>query len=90
VQRTGIDLSAAFVATVNAEMKVGGLEEAITVTARTPTVDTKSVNQQRTVSRDVIDALPTAKTFGALGALIRAWSSTAPTSEDRPATSARR
>ena len=62
VQRAGIELSAAFVATVNAEMKVGGLEEAITVTARTPTVDTKSVTQQRSVSRDVIDALPTAKT----------------------------
>src|SRR5688572_19018040 len=70
VQRAGIELTAAFTATVNGDMKVGGLEESVTVSARAPIVDVKSVTQQRSVTRDVIDALPTAKTFGALGALI--------------------
>ena len=51
-------------------MRVGGLEETITVVGGSPIIDTKTVTQQRTVSRDVMDSLPTAKTFGSLGALI--------------------
>ncbi len=50
VQRAGIELTAAFTATVNADMKVGGLEESVTVSARAPVVDVKSVTQQRSVT----------------------------------------
>jgi hypothetical protein len=70
VRREGVELSAAFIATLNVDMRVGGLEETITVVGGSPIIDTKSVTQQRTVSREVIDSLPTAKTFGSLGALI--------------------
>ena len=42
VNRDGITLPASFVATVNVELSVGGLEEAITVTGASPLVDVKS------------------------------------------------
>src|SRR4029077_8945518 len=39
-KRTGIVLEGNFIAQVNAELQVGAVEEAITVSAETPTVDT--------------------------------------------------
>ena len=47
VKREGIELTGSFVATVNADMRVGALEETITVTGETPTVDVQSTAQQR-------------------------------------------
>ncbi|HEY3044850.1 MAG TPA: carboxypeptidase-like regulatory domain-containing protein, partial [Vicinamibacterales bacterium] len=38
VKREGIELTGSFVATVNGELKVGALEETITVTGETPIV----------------------------------------------------
>ena len=43
VKREGIELTGSFVATVNGDLKVGALEETVTVTAATPTVDVQSV-----------------------------------------------
>ena len=37
--RDGVELPANFVATINADMKVGSLEETITVSGQTPLVD---------------------------------------------------
>ena len=51
VQREGVQLTAAFTATVNAEMQVGGVEETITVSGSSPIVDVKGVAQQRTAKR---------------------------------------
>ena len=45
-RREGIVLTAGFTATVNAEMRVGALEETITVTGASPLVDTQNVQQQ--------------------------------------------
>src|SRR5437762_12708246 len=41
-----IDLPAGFTATVNAELRVGGVEETITVSGQSPTVDVQSVRAQ--------------------------------------------
>ena len=38
-RREGIELTTSFTATVNAELRVGGLEETITVTGESPVVD---------------------------------------------------
>src|SRR5215831_748878 len=38
-KRDGIELSGSFVATINADMKVGAIAETITVTGQTPLVD---------------------------------------------------
>jgi hypothetical protein len=67
VKREGIELSAGFTAPVNAEMKVGALEETITVSGASPIVDTQSVAKRQVVASEVIDALPTAKTWNTIG-----------------------
>jgi hypothetical protein len=59
MKREGLELTANFTATVNAEMKVGGLEETITVSGQSPMVDVQNVVQQTVMRRDVIDAVPT-------------------------------
>ena len=61
VQRTGIELTSSFTATVNADLSVGAVEETIVVTGQSPTVDVQNVRTQTVVSRQVLDTLPTAK-----------------------------
>src|SRR6266545_335273 len=60
-RREGIELTTSFTATVNAEMKVGTLEETVTVTGESPVVDTQNVQQQTTLSREILDAIPTSR-----------------------------
>ena len=52
VKREGIELTGSFTATVNADMRVGALEETITVTGETPIVDVQSARRQTVVSKD--------------------------------------
>ena len=67
----GIEVAAETTAQVNGELRVGALEETITVSGQTPVVDVQSASAQRTVmSRDVMDAMPTARNIGAIGILI--------------------
>ena len=58
VRREGIVLQGSLTATVNAELRVGALEETLTVTAQSPVVDVQGVKQQRVIGKDVIDRLP--------------------------------
>ncbi|MEP7306345.1 MAG: CoA transferase [Acidobacteriota bacterium] len=69
-RREGIELSAALTLTVNAVMPIGAVEETITVSGASPVVDVQNVVQQRVMSRDVIDSLPTRKTPQNLAVLI--------------------
>src|SRR4029453_10658918 len=43
VKREGIELTTGFTAAVNAEMRVGSLEETVTVTSASPVVDVQNV-----------------------------------------------
>src|SRR6202165_1811550 len=70
VKREGIELSGTFVATVNGDLKVGALEETITVTGETPIVDVQSARVQQTVSKDILAAIPTSRNTNGLQALI--------------------
>jgi hypothetical protein len=63
VRREGIELSAAFTAAVNADMRVGSLDETITVSGASPIVDVQNVVQRTVVSNEIITALPTARNF---------------------------
>jgi len=42
----GVELSAGFTATINVELRVGDLEETVTVSGQSPVVDTQNVVQQ--------------------------------------------
>ena len=66
VRREAIQLTSDFTATVNAEMSVGGVEEVLTVSAATPVVDVQGAQTPRVYTRDMLDALPTARTPAAL------------------------
>src|SRR5215470_12480308 len=72
VKREGIELTGSFNATINADLKVGGLEETITVSGETPIVDTQSVRRQTTVSNDIISNMPAARSYAGVMMLIPA------------------
>lgn len=69
VRRAEIQLPATFTATVNAELKVGTLEETITVTGASPLVDTQNVVKRQVVGADVIESMPTSKNWSTLGVM---------------------
>jgi hypothetical protein len=58
-----IELPANFVASVNADMKVGALEETITVTGQTPLVDVTQAARTQVVTCDMLDTLPISRHF---------------------------
>jgi hypothetical protein len=72
VKRDGIELTGSFTASVNADMKVGTIQETITVSGETPIVDTQSVRRQVTVSNDVISSMPAARSYAGVMMLIPA------------------
>ena len=61
LRREGIELTTGFTATVNAELKVGALEDTVTVTEQVSLVDTQNTQQQVTIPRITLDALPTSR-----------------------------
>src|SRR5688500_5191508 len=69
VKREGINLSIGFTAPVNAELKVGSLEETVTVTGASPVVDVTNVRSQNVLGRDKLDALPSAQNLGSFAAM---------------------
>ena len=75
VKREGIEITGTFVATVNGDLKVGALEETITVTGETPVVDVQSVRVQQTVGKDILAAIPSSRSGGGIQALIPGMSS---------------
>ena len=70
VTREGIRLTAGFTANVEAEMRVGAVEETITVTGASPVVDVQNVRRQTVVTNELLEALPTStKSIGQLTTL---------------------
>src|SRR2546428_3244089 len=61
VKREGIELTTGFTALANAELRVGALEETITVSGASPVVDAQNVRSQNVLSRAIRDAVPTSK-----------------------------
>src|SRR5881628_3817868 len=70
VKREDIELSGSFTATINADLKVGGVAETITVSGETPIVDTQSVRRQTTLSSELLTSVPTARSWAATALLI--------------------
>lgn len=70
VKRDGVELSGTFTANVNADMRVGALEETVTVTGEAPTVDVQSTTRQRVLTAEIVNTLPTGRLYSDLGALV--------------------
>jgi hypothetical protein len=58
VRREGIELTGTFVATVDVDLRVGALEETVTVTGDSPIVDIQRTTQQRVFDQQVIEQIP--------------------------------
>ena len=69
VKREGIELVTGFTANLSADLRVGAMEETLTVSGAAPIVDTQNVMERRVVTKDVIDALPTGKNWNGIGQL---------------------
>ena len=63
VRREGVQLSGAITATINVELRVGKLEETVTVTGESPIVDVQSARRQQVIDGDVLQALPTSRSY---------------------------
>jgi hypothetical protein len=70
VKREGVELTSDFTATINADLKVGAVEETITVAAASPLVDVQSVTTRTVMTRDVLDTIPTGRNIQAVGIMI--------------------
>jgi hypothetical protein len=70
VRREGLELTAAAVTTIDVEMRLGSVEETITVTGATPIVDVQSANRGVTLTSDVVNQLPSTRGYNALVQLI--------------------
>ena len=64
--------------TLNSDMKVGALEETVTVSGSSPVVDVQTTTKSQVLSRDVLDAVPTGRTIQGMGQLITGVSLNAP------------
>ena len=70
VKRDGIELTGTFTATIDADLRVGAVEETVTVSGETPIVDVQSATRQRVIDRELIDKLPAGRSPFAQMALI--------------------
>ena len=72
LKREGLELTGSFIATVNADMKVGGVAETITVTGEAPTVDVTSTRNQQVISGQTVSEIPSSRQYSAFTQLIPA------------------
>lgn len=70
VRQEKVELRVDFNATLNANLEVGGLEESITVTGASPTVDVSSNAKVEVITQEVLDQVPTGRNIQALAQLV--------------------
>jgi len=70
VKREGIEMAGSGTVTINADMKVGALEETITVTGETPVVDVQNAARQQVLSGDLVANTPAAKSWNGIMLLV--------------------
>src|SRR5437867_167933 len=70
VRRDGIVLQGTFDANVNADLRVGSLQETVTVSGASPVVDVKNTITQTVLTKEQIEILPGGRTLKGRSALI--------------------
>jgi hypothetical protein len=63
VLRDGIQLRTGFTANVDVQLSVGAVEETVTVSGASPIVDVNTIEQRQVIDRQIIDTIPTGKSF---------------------------
>jgi len=69
-QTSGIELTGSLTATVDAELQIGRLTDLITVHGGTPVVDVYGAKREVTLSGEIVQSIPTARSYNALLVLI--------------------
>jgi hypothetical protein len=64
-----IELPSDFTATINAELRVGAVEESVTVSGSAPVVDVQNAQRTTVLTRQLLDAVPVPRMYQAEGAL---------------------
>ena len=67
--RIRVEVPSEVVVTINADMKVGALEETITVSGETPQIDVQQASRTQVITRDIIDTLPVSRNVMSIGVL---------------------
>jgi len=70
IRREGVELTTGFTAQVNADLRVGGIEETLVVSGAAPLVDTQNVISRTVLSATVLDQLPVTKTIRSYAPLV--------------------
>ena len=66
IKREGIELAGSGTVQLNADMKVGTLEETITVTGETPIVDVQNAARQQVLNGELVASTPAAKSWNGI------------------------
>ena len=68
--REGIELNQGFTASIDVQLSVGDIAETVTVSGASPVVDIQNVDQRQVMDREIIDSIPTGKSFQAYALLV--------------------
>src|SRR5258705_8931291 len=68
--RDGVELPGNMTVPINADLRVGSLEESVTVSGESPLVDVQNAQRTHVLERSVLDALPTTRNMQTVGAPI--------------------
>jgi hypothetical protein len=75
VKRDALAVSGSGVITVNADLRIGALEETLTVTGSSPIVDTQSVRREVVLNNETLSTLPATRGYGSALAAVPALNS---------------
>ncbi len=70
VVREGVAITGSGVITINADLRVGALQETITVTGETPVVDVQSTRREMVITAETLATAPVTRSYGSLLAAI--------------------
>lgn len=70
IQRQDVAVSGVGVITINADLRVGTLQETVTVTGETPIVDVQSARRGQVLSDEVVKTLPATRGYNAIVFLV--------------------
>jgi hypothetical protein len=70
LRREDIEVNSEVTVSLNVELKVGSIEETVTVTGATPVVDVQNVASRTVMTREVMDAIPQGRNIQAIGIMI--------------------
>jgi hypothetical protein len=69
-KREGVELTGSFIATINADLKVGSVSETVTVTGEAPIVDVQSAERATTLSNELVRDIPNVRAYSSMVVLV--------------------